>query len=155
MYRETWPRHYITLFWNPRNSFWSWKSRFLTCGCWDRSSFQAFPESKVNEAYMGTTRGRQDPGGPNVGPMSLVISVNMYIAHIHQNLCTQHDWIRCISLLSYEKCYKCIYVWNDIRALPWLDAIFSLSTLHVQPRWQPNIWGRLTPLLRILIWYNV
>ena len=31
------------------------------------------PESKVYGAYMGPTWGRQDPGGPHVGPMNLAI----------------------------------------------------------------------------------
>ena len=31
------------------------------------------PDSKVREAYMGLTRGRQHPGGPHVGPLNLVI----------------------------------------------------------------------------------
>ena len=34
-----------------------------------------FPENKVHEAYMGPTWGRQDPGGPHVGPMNLAIRV--------------------------------------------------------------------------------
>ena len=34
-----------------------------------------YPDSKVNEAYLGPTWGRQDPGGPHVGPMNLVIRV--------------------------------------------------------------------------------
>ena len=31
------------------------------------------PNSKVQGAYMGTNWGRQDPGGPHVGPMILAI----------------------------------------------------------------------------------
>ena len=31
------------------------------------------PDSKVQEAYMGPTWGRQDPGRPHVGPMNLAI----------------------------------------------------------------------------------
>ena len=31
------------------------------------------PDSKVHGAYMGPTWGRQDPGGPHVGPMNLAI----------------------------------------------------------------------------------
>ena len=33
----------------------------------------SIPESKVYGATMGPTWGRQDPGGPHVGPMNLVI----------------------------------------------------------------------------------
>ena len=31
------------------------------------------PDSKVHGANMGSTRGRQDPGGPHVGPMNFAI----------------------------------------------------------------------------------
>ena len=31
------------------------------------------PDSKVHEANMGPIWGRQDPGGPHVGPMNFVI----------------------------------------------------------------------------------
>ena len=36
------------------------------------------PDSKVHEAYMGPTWGRQDPGGPHVGPVNLAIRENPY-----------------------------------------------------------------------------
>ena len=35
------------------------------------------PERKVYGANMGPTWGRQDPGGPYVGPMNLAISDNI------------------------------------------------------------------------------
>ena len=34
-----------------------------------------YPDSKVHEAYVGRTWGRQDPGEPHVGPMDLAIRV--------------------------------------------------------------------------------
>ena len=36
---------------------------------------QAFPDSKVHGANMGPIWGRQDPGGPHVGPVNLAIWV--------------------------------------------------------------------------------
>ena len=36
-----------------------------------------FPDNKVHGANMGPTLGRQDPGGPHVGPMKIVIWVKM------------------------------------------------------------------------------
>ena len=36
-------------------------------------SNHTIPDSKVHGAYMGPTWGRQDPGGPHVGPMNLAI----------------------------------------------------------------------------------
>ena len=35
------------------------------------------PDSKVHEGYMGPTWGRQDPGGPHVGPMNLAIRAEL------------------------------------------------------------------------------
>ena len=32
-----------------------------------------YPDSKVHSAKMGPIWGRQDPGGPHVGPMNFVI----------------------------------------------------------------------------------
>ena len=37
--------------------------------------FCQFPDRKVHGANSGPTWGRQDPGGPHVGPMSLAIWV--------------------------------------------------------------------------------
>ena len=34
-----------------------------------------FPDSKVHGASMGPTWGRQDPGGPHVGPINFAIWV--------------------------------------------------------------------------------
>ena len=36
-------------------------------------SFKTIPDSKVRGTNMGPTWGRQDPGGPHVGPMNLAI----------------------------------------------------------------------------------
>ena len=36
---------------------------------------KTFPDSKVREANMGPIWGRQDPGGPHVGPMNFAIWV--------------------------------------------------------------------------------
>ena len=38
-------------------------------------SVDDYPESKVHGANMGPIWGRQDPGGPNVGPMNFAIWV--------------------------------------------------------------------------------
>ena len=34
---------------------------------------ESTPDSKVHEANMGPIWGRQDPGGPHVGPMNFAI----------------------------------------------------------------------------------
>ena len=39
------------------------------------SLFEQYPDSKVHGANMGPIWGRQDPGGPHVGPMNFAIWV--------------------------------------------------------------------------------
>ena len=47
---------------------------------------QCFPDSKVRVANMGPIWGRQDPGGPHVGPMNFAIWVcNLYMTETNQN----------------------------------------------------------------------
>ena len=43
---------------------------------------KAHPDSKVHWAHMGPTWGRQDPGGPHVGPMNLAIWAYTFLCHI-------------------------------------------------------------------------
>ena len=38
-----------------------------------RGFVKTFPDSKVHRANMGPIWGRQDPGGPHVGPMNLAV----------------------------------------------------------------------------------
>ena len=44
-------------------------------------TYWPYPNSKVHEANMGPIWGRQDPGGPHVGPMDFAIWVilNVFI----------------------------------------------------------------------------
>ena len=42
-------------------------------GVIDVISLRYTPDSKVHEAIMGPIWGRQDPGGPHVGPMKFAI----------------------------------------------------------------------------------
>ena len=39
--------------------------------------YVSFPDNKVHGANMGPIWGRQDPGGPHVGPMNFAIWVDM------------------------------------------------------------------------------
>ena len=39
----------------------------------DIINFRSPPDSKVHRANMGSIWGRQDPGGPHVGPMNIAI----------------------------------------------------------------------------------
>ena len=40
-----------------------------------------YPNNKVHGANMGPIWGRQDPGGPHVGPMNVAIWVQPLVAH--------------------------------------------------------------------------
>ena len=44
-----------------------------------------YPDSQVHGAYMGTIWGRQDPGGPHVGPMNFTILV-LSIGHFDTSI---------------------------------------------------------------------
>ena len=52
-----------------------WFKKIGSCSCAWLS--MAFPDSKVPGANMGPIWGRQDPGGPHVGPMNFAIWVVM------------------------------------------------------------------------------
>ena len=50
-----------------------------------RSTAKTIPDSKVHGANMGPIWGRQDPGGPHVGPMNFVREV-LHLPGIYQHL---------------------------------------------------------------------
>ena len=47
-------------------------------------SWNIIPDSKVHGANMGPIWGRQDPGGPHVGPMNFAIWDVAYVLHSEQ-----------------------------------------------------------------------
>ena len=51
---------------------WRVEITFIMMTCF-HISMDISPDNKVHGANIGPTRGRQDPGGPHVGPMNLVI----------------------------------------------------------------------------------
>ena len=64
---------------------------------------QAIPDSKVDGANMGPIWGRQDPGGPHVGPMDFVIW-DSYPAACPVECCSETDQ-RFIVLYIYNIVY--------------------------------------------------
>ena len=50
------------------------------------------PDSKVHGANMGLIWGRQDPGGPHVGPMNLAIWEGVTGAIIHSTAMLSIVW---------------------------------------------------------------
>ena len=68
-----------------------------------------FPDSKVHGANMGLSWGRQDPGGPHVGPMNLAIWVLYLFCNIWVFMCStdpfKFRWLNgyiCNSLCHYQ-----------------------------------------------------
>ena len=63
------------------------------------------PDSKVHVANMGTTWGRQDPGGPHVGPMILAI----------WGVCgSTNRWLLIFLLLAPTHRYTFLWLWPAI-----------------------------------------
>ena len=59
------------------------------------------PDNKVHGANMGPIWGRQDPGGPHVGPMNFVIWDNMFL--MIANLSDSNKKVRCRGLIPTKK----------------------------------------------------
>ena len=66
-----------------------YESMFSTNVAWEPMILFLYPESKAHAANMGPIWGRQDPGGPHVGPM--IIAIWVYT-----------NWPILISKLFYE-----------------------------------------------------
>ena len=61
-------------------------------GDWSGNRIDIYPDSKVHGANMGPIWGRQDPGGPHVGPMNFAICVgsgSYFPNECHQNAMVQ------------------------------------------------------------------
>ena len=106
---------------------------FFICVYWF-----AFPDSKVHGANMGPTWGRQDPGGPHVGPMNFAIWFGFHGFH----RVAQFIKIVQISLTLY------ISLWMD-------DTTLVVYTSHIS-LWK--IFSQLTPVIsnklkHICMWY--
>ena len=58
-------------------SIWT-STHMASSGSWS-AIWRIYPDSKVHGANMGPIWGRQDPGGPHVGPMNFVIWVAIHV----------------------------------------------------------------------------
>ena len=93
-----------------------WISLRATVPGGNYQKIQHTPDSKVNGANMGPTWGRQDPGGPRVGPMNLAIwdvsfigsSADTWNKYSVECDSTVHNWWKevCIKLISRYR------IWN-------------------------------------------
>ena len=58
---------------------WRWEAQPSCCRGTAQSSRMSYLDSKVHGANMGPIWGRQDPGGPHVGPMNFAIWVYSFV----------------------------------------------------------------------------
>ena len=77
------------MFWG--SDFGTRKLFYLGCDSVSWPQYQNVPDSKVHGSSMGPIWGRQDPGGPNVGPMNFAIWSVIWIDGWHQYY-KQHDF---------------------------------------------------------------
>ena len=91
------------------------------------------PDSKVHGAIMGPTWGRQDPGGPHVGPMNLAIRVKWW-QRPHQG---QHDLLNAkmssyryheFPSYLYNGIPNCLERWHHTEIGPSLKHVLGLFT---------------------------
>ena len=65
------------------------KTSLAVAAKWCLDGVQCYPNSKVHGANMGPIWGRQDLGGPHVGPMNFGIWVptfaRVYVRYLHWN----------------------------------------------------------------------
>ena len=106
-------------------------------------------DSKVHEAYMGPTWGRQDPGGPHVGPVNLAIWVALDDVKKYVFTC-RPKWKR-IAIFN-----SCIREWIyefSVKTLVWyISLLFILdlkqtteSSIHrTYSQWMLQIWRSIT-----------
>ena len=71
-----------------------------------QSSNNNYPDSKVHGANMGPIWGRQDPGGPHVGPMNFAIWVScsdyLYGGHQGKTLSNGHQEPLLLSGINFK-----------------------------------------------------
>ena len=98
--------------------------------------FQAYPDSKVHGAIMGPIWGRQDPGGPHVGPMNFVIWVLFHIVKIKKEL-NDHITLYWYIMETMENtCCRTPYIIH-------LRAVMMVVSSPLKP---PAVNEQLTPL---------
>ena len=56
------------------------------------AAYLSFPYSKVHGANMGPIWGRQDPGGPHVGPMNFAIWVTADLHTMHHSYAQAYSY---------------------------------------------------------------
>ena len=99
------------------------------------------PDSKVHRAYMGPTWGRQDPGGPHVGPMNLafraVMKSSLLLIHLTH-------WDRDKMTFFTDHIFKCIFLNKNV----WILLTISMKCV---PKMQIN---NIPALVQMMAWHR-
>ena len=74
--------------------------------------WQLYPDSKVHGTNMGPIWGRQDPGGPHVGPMNFVIWVSLVV--IWDDTLLIQTYTKTRYLFTYGQRLVTLFPYHDI-----------------------------------------
>ena len=83
--------------------------------CWHSGQLYDYPDSKVHGANMGPIWGRQNPGGPHIGPMLSGYPVSVIMSCLNRRLLIS-IWEKIILLckiLSYHASSRLVYCFNE------------------------------------------
>ena len=106
-----------------------------------RPQFDAIPDSKVHGAHMGPIWGREDPGGPHVGPMNFAIwDVIKHYFYITLPDYTKFALVTITIMVWVLKLILACYVYKS------MPMWYTINHNKTQPWW---------PLLGILSWYPI
>ena len=106
--------------------------------------------SKVHGAYMGPTWGRQDPGGPHVGPMNLAIRAILFCCCLGlpgKNTTVKFE-LKCNQFL-----FKCQWVTAWLTSVNWvlIGSDNGLSPVRQAITWTMLTFCKLDPLEQISV----
>ena len=136
-------------------------SLLYSMSCYISSTYErmsTIPDSKVHGANMGRIWGQQDPGGPHVGPMNVVIwdtiglGHSCYLTYISTQGIEYHkpeitpSWISLLASHQFNIITYLIYQRHDVSNHRQIDCFFSSKTC-----WGWQHWKKSTPVLSLAI----
>ena len=119
----------------------------ITCSLNGIFAWEKLPDSKVHGANMGPIWGRQDPGGPHVGPMNFVIWATISEALVSawkgENSKVSHYWPsgrRNFFFLMFFLFAGYVWRWGELRDPTYCSHHFAcrILTEHATNEWFPT-----------------
>ena len=99
---------------------------------------ECIPWFKVHGANEGPIWGRQDPGGPHVGPLNLAIWVSSQIIYWRKAVpLIWKGW----SQLAYEYRAKCPWSYDENGIVIWLEPSIKIETCFRDRRSSKGVFG--------------